>query len=281
MQIHQISVEELDYVSRLCVDPWMPPTWREAMMPAMNARKEWLKAMMPQGLRVLVALEKVEALRSRSARSKKMRELIVDGNFPEGLIEYAPIEFAPEPVLGEKSLFINCVWVLPRFWHKGIARNLLETFIEDAKIHGGASVLAYEGDKWFGFFPYMPVSFFKSFGFKEVDRDGNRVMLHLDLGAHATPTLIRPKARRSEKGDKPVVNVFYSSQCPWSGWMADRIKRNMKKYDTAVNAINTDDRNVIEAYGISRGLSINGVPVLKRMASWKEAESIVKQAIAH
>ena len=41
-----------------------------------------------------------------------------------GLIEYLPIEIAPEPVKGEKSLFINCIWVLPRFKKKGIGKAL-------------------------------------------------------------------------------------------------------------------------------------------------------------
>jgi len=77
-----------------------------------------------------------------------------------------------------------------------------------------------------------------------------------------------------------VMDVFFNSQCPWSGWIVDKIKRNIKKYDAVVNAINTDDRKVIEEYGMSRGVCINGVPIVKRMASWKEIESIVKQTIS-
>jgi GNAT superfamily N-acetyltransferase len=281
MQIRELSGEELDYVARLCVDPWMRPTWRKAMMPAMNVRKEWLKSMMCKGLKVLAAIERSEALHPRSARSKKFGELMVDDNFPEGLIEYAPIEYAPEPAEGDNSLFVNCVWVLPRFWHKGIAQSLLERFIENARTYGGASVLAYEGDKWFGFFPYMPVSFFKKFGFREVDRDESRVLLHLDLGAGESPRLIRPKMRPIAKGDKLVIDAFFNSQCPWSKWMVDKVKLHTKKYGAVVNEINTDDKRVIEEYGISRGVCINGKPAIKRMASWKEVNAIVKQALQH
>jgi GNAT superfamily N-acetyltransferase len=281
MQIRELSASELDYVARLCVDPWMPPTWRKAMMPAMAARKEWLKSMMRRGLKVVAAIEKPEALHPRSMRSTKIQQLIVNGNVPQGLIEYAPIGYAPEPVRGKDSLFINCVWVLPRFWNKGIAQSLVERFIEDAKAYGGASVLAYEGDKWFGFFPYMPVSFFKKFGFKEVDRDQTRVLLHLDLGSGESPTLIRPKTRAIAKGCRLVLDAFYNSQCPWSRWMVDKITLHTKKYDATVNEIDTDDRAVIEEYGISRGVCINGKPAIKRMSSWKEVEAIVKKALQH
>jgi len=282
MQILEVSLEELDYVARLCLDPFMPPKWQEAMQPAMDVRKEWLKAMMHNGLQVLVALEKSDNfLRSFGARNKKIRELIVGGKVPKGLIEYVPIEFAPEPVKGVKSLFIDCIWVLPKFWHAGVARRLMEKFIENARVYGGASVLAYEGDKWFGFFPYMPVGFFEKFGFREVCRDGSRVLLHLDLGGGELPTLIHPKTRKINKSDRLMLDVFFSSQCPWSRWMVDKIKRNMRRYDAVIREINTDDRRVIEEYGMSRGVCINGVPVIKRMASWKEVESIVKQTILH
>jgi N-acetylglutamate synthase-like GNAT family acetyltransferase len=282
MQILDVSAEELDYVARLCLDPFMPPTWREAMQHAMDVRKEWLKNMMQKGLRILVALEKSDdVLRSFGARNRKIRELVIRDKVPKGLIEYAPIESAPEPVKGGKSLFVNCVWVLSKFWNGGVAKSLMERFIEDAKAYGGASVLAYEGDKWFGVFPYMPVSFFEKFGFKEVDRDGSRVLLHLNLGSDEQPRLIDAKTRKVGKSGKLVVDVLYSSQCPWSGWMADKVKRGIKKYGAVVNAINTDDRAMIEEYGLSRGVCINGKPVIKRMASWKEIDSAVKEVIGH
>jgi len=105
MRIRETSSEELDYVTAICLDPSVPPKWREAMKPAMDARKQWLKAMMLKGLQITVAFR--EATRR---------------NFPKGLIEYIPIEFAPEPVKSEKSLFIDCVWVVPPYWHRGVGR---------------------------------------------------------------------------------------------------------------------------------------------------------------
>jgi GNAT superfamily N-acetyltransferase len=282
MQIREVSTEELDYVTAVCLDPSIPPKWREAMKTAMDCRIRWLKTMMHKGLQISVVLDKPEVvIDSLGPKNAKFKEMAVHGNFPKGLVEYVPIEYAPEPVKGEKSLFVDCVWVPPPFWHTGIAKNLLEKVIENARHYGGVSVLSYEGDKWFGFFPYMPASFFKRFGFKEVCRDGSRVLLHLNLGANESPSLIHPKIRVIEKGDKMVIDVFFNSQCPWSGWMADKIKQNTQKYDAVVNAINTDNRKAIEEYGLSRGVCINGKPIVKRMASWKEIESTIKQMMLH
>jgi ribosomal protein S18 acetylase RimI-like enzyme len=282
MQIREVSPEELNYVAAVCLDPSVPPRWREIMEPCMVERKKWLKTMMAKGLQVSVALEEPKVVaKSLGSKTKKVKAKSLRSNIAKGLIEYVPIEFACEPVEGEDELFINCIWVVPPFWHRGVARALLERCIEKAKAYGGVSVLAYEGDRWFGFFPCMPASFFEKFGFKEVDRDGSRVLLHLNLGGDRKPRLIKTKTRKVGKKDKLMVDVLYSSQCPWSGWMVDKVKRGMKKYHAVVNAINTDDRRNIEEYGLSRGVCVNGAPIIKRMASWKEIESIIKQASQH
>jgi GNAT superfamily N-acetyltransferase len=226
----------------------------------MENRLRWLEKMMPQGLEIIIALG--------PRKGKK------------GLLEYIPIDFAPEPVKGESSLFINCIWILPPFWKTGLARELMQRFLVEAKKYGGATVLAYEGDpiSFFGFFDYMPTSFFKRFGFEEVSRDGARVLLHLDLGMHKLPMLLPPKKQMISGEGRMVLDVFCNSQCPWCGWMADKIQRNVRRFtrkysSVTVNVINTDRRDLIEEHGMSRGICINGEPVIKRMVSWKEVKS--------
>jgi GNAT superfamily N-acetyltransferase len=259
MYVREVEADELDFVAQVCLDPSVRAEWKQIMNPYMAKRKEWLKKMMKKGLGIAVAFQEVRGKES-----------------PKALIEYVPIEFAAEPVEGGNSLFINCIWVVPPLWHQGVAKTLLERTIEKAKAYGGISVLAYEGDKWFGFFPYMPVSFFKKFGFKEVDRDDTRVLLYLNLGSAETPKLIHPKCKPAIKGGKLMVDVFTNSQCPWSGLMIERMKKNIAKFGAAVNIIDTDYRKTLKKHGMSRGVCINGVPVLKRMASWKEIETAVK-----
>ena len=276
MQVHDILPDELDYVSAVCLDPSIPAKWREAMAPCMNCRKEWLREMMKRGLRISVALAKPEtAIKSLTSKNVKFKSMTVRGNFPQGLVEYVPIEHTVEPVKGEDSLFINCMWVVPPFWNKGVATALVQTVIEKAKAYGSASVLAYEGDKWFGYFPYMPADFFRKFGFKEVDRDGTRVLLKLGKGK--SPRIVRLKTKPTREVEQTAVTIFYNSQCPWSGWMMNRAKQKLATYDVQLNIINTDDRKTTEKYGMSRGIMVNGIPKIKRMVSWKEVESLLVQ----
>ncbi|MFB0567227.1 MAG: GNAT family N-acetyltransferase [Candidatus Bathyarchaeia archaeon] len=277
MEFRKITADELDYISAICLDPSVSPKQREAMKNHMEKRLRWLEKMMPQGLGIIVALEnpKSETLHYPWVGNIRHADLAVKGKVPKGLIEYLPVETALEPVKGENSLFINCIWILPPFWKTGVAKGLMQQFVEEARKWGGATVLAHESDKWFGTsIKYMPSSFFMKFGFKEVSRDETRVLLHLDLGAHKSPMLIPPRKRVAGEKGKILMDVFCNRQCPWCGWMVDKIRRNMRKYsDVTLNVINTDSRDVIEQFGMSRGVFINGEPSIKRMASWKEIKS--------
>lgn len=282
MKIQKITEDQLDLVSAICLDPSISLQKREAMRSGMTDRTCWIRKTMQNGLEILVALEKPkqEKIHYKWAGDMLHADLAVHGQVPKGLLESVPIEFAPEPVKGENQLFIDCIWVLPPFWHTGVAKSLMESFIHEARKFGGASVIAYEGDKWFGTsLKYMPSSFFKRFGFEEVARDGSRVFLHLDLGCAKPPTLIYPKTKpERDKNNKITMDALYNSQCPWSKWMIDNIQKNIKKYPkVAVNIVNTDDRKAIEEFGMSRGICINGNPVIKRMASWKEIGTVIEK----
>ncbi len=241
------------------MDPSVPEKWKAAMQPCMEERKKWLLSMMPKGLTVAVA--------------------IGPGGTERGLIEFLPIRYAPEPVVAQRSLFINCMWILPPFGRSGVGGALIDHSVRRAGDAGGLTVLAYEGDKWFGFFPYMPASFFRRFGFKECDRDGSRVLLHLDLGGGENPTLIRPVNRQVSPGGKPVVEVLFNSQCPWSGWMAEKALKALSRYDALIRPVNTDDRQSMMEFGLSRGVVVDGVPVISRMSTVKEIEEAVRQVV--
>lgn len=281
MKIQKITEEELDYVQAICLDPSMGSQKSEAMRSGMTDRICWIRKMMQKGLEILVALEKprLERIHYKWVGDMFHADLAVHGQVPKGLLESVPVEFALEPVKGKNSLFIDCIWVLPPFWRTGVAKCLMESFIYRAKQFGGAIVLAYEGDRWFGTsIKYMPSNFFEKFGFKEVDRDGSRVLLFLDLGANVQPRFIHPRARPFDEDNRIIIDVFFNSQCPWSSFMVDNIRRNVKKYPgVTVNIVKSDDRKTIEEFGISRGLCINGKPVIKRMASWKEIRTEIEE----
>jgi len=282
MKIQKVSENELDYICAICLDPSIGQKSRDAMQGGMTERICWIRKMMPKGLEILVALEKPKPKRIHYKWAGKMlhSDLAVYGQVPMGLLEYMPGELALEPVKAETLLVINCMWVLPPFWQSAVGKALLESFFPIAKHVGGACVLAYEGERWFGTtIKYMPSSFFKRFGFKEVARDGNRVLLFLDLGSKLQPELIYPKIRPSDDKKQITIEALVNSQCPWSTFMIDTFKTEITKYPrTILNIVRTDDRKIIEEYGISRGVLIDGKPVIKRMAAWKEIQPEIETA---
>ena len=60
--------------------------------------------------------------------------------------------------------------------------------------------------------------------------------------------------------------------------MIDVIKVNLKNYpQITLNIINANDRKIIEEFGMSRGIFINGKPAIKRIASWKEIKTAIEK----
>ncbi|HHY34859.1 MAG TPA: GNAT family N-acetyltransferase [Firmicutes bacterium] len=271
IRIQEFRGDNPDLIDGLCLHPDDPEEMLEVMTPYMEARKRWLRETAGKGLRLAVAL---------GPEGQKL-----------GLMECVPIELAAEAVRGENSLFINCLWVLPAYWKKGVATALMNHFnlvpegnptgsrLPGGPGAGGVTVLCYEGDRWFGYFSYMPARFFKKFGFEEVDRDGSRVLLHLDLRGASRPSLLRPKTRPDACSSlgRHVVEVLYNSQCPWAGWMIHGIKRYLGQFDVELRFLNTDDRAVAEQYGMTRGVYMDGRPLIARLAPGREVARIVKR----
>jgi len=55
--------------------------------------------------------------------------------------------------------------------------------------------------------------------------------------------------------------------------MIDDLSNNIKENSNIkLNIIKTNNRKIIEKFGISRGLIINGKPVIKRLALWNEMQ---------
>jgi GNAT superfamily N-acetyltransferase len=274
MEIQTVSEDKLEIISAICLDPSVDQETRELMENGMDTRVCWIKKMMPKGLEILLALEspRNEEIHYKWVGKMFHSDLAVHGKVPMGLLEYIPIEHALEPVEGRDSLFINCMWILPPFWHKGVGSALVESIIERAKPIGGISVITYDGDSWFGTsIKYMPSSFFKKFGFEEVDRDGSRVLLFLNLGSNTQPKLIYPKSKNHKSKKTLKFEIYANNQCPWSRYMVNTFKNEISKFsDIDINVIETNRREIIKKLGLSRGVCLNGSPLIKRMASWKE-----------
>lgn len=126
------------------------------------------------------------------------------------LIEYAPLEKAWVPVVGDNYLYIYCLWVAGSFGGKGHAANLLQSCIDDAKRQNKAGVCILSAKKKKPFLSEK--KFLLKYGFEVVDAIGDYELMALPFGdarpafAESARALCRPS-----KG----LAIYYSAQCPY------------------------------------------------------------------
>ena len=86
-------------------------------------------------------------------------------------IEYAPLEKAWVPIVGDNYIYIYCLWVLGDAKGKGYGKALMEYCIEDAKANGKSGVCMLGSAKQKSWLSDQ--SFAKKFGFKQAECTAN------------------------------------------------------------------------------------------------------------
>ncbi len=129
-------------------------------------------------------------------------------------IEYAPIEAAWRPVVGEGWLVIHCLWVSGRFKGMGYGARLLERCIADAREQGKAGVAVVTSEKVKSFL--TDKRFFLSHGFSVVDAAPPYFELAAFSLDPAAPTpRFSPAAKRNAREGEEGLTFAYSNQCPF------------------------------------------------------------------
>jgi GNAT superfamily N-acetyltransferase len=278
MEIRELREDEVDLAVLPCVDPG----FRKTLNQGMALRKEFLKKMMKRSLSVLVALEDEggeEKISYPGVGEVRTTDLSIKGEVIAGLVEYLPIEETNFPVKGKNLAFIHCIWVIPPFWKTGVATRLIKNFLDKTRGQdfSGAAVIAYEKESWWGFFDYMPSWFFHKFGFRQVGRNGNSVLMLKDYGNAKPPQFILPGRKSTSKLGKLEAELFWSGQCPYSWWVR---KLAEKEFGTSskieLSFVNTDDRKTVKKSGITFGLAINGKIIYDRIPSWNEVKTALE-----
>ncbi|MEG0239218.1 N-acetyltransferase [Anaerorhabdus sp.] len=156
--------------------------------PGVEAKREWLKNRLKEG--------------------HVFRKLDVKGTV---FIEYAPVESAWVPILGDNYLYLYCLWVDGEFKGKGYGKALLEYCIQDAKEKkkSGICLLGAKKQKhWL-----TNQNFVKSFGFDIVDSTPSGYEL-LALSFDGTkPTFT--KNAKLERINNQELTIYYDDQCPF------------------------------------------------------------------
>lgn len=153
-----------------------------------NVKKEWLKNRMPEG----------HIFRKLNEKGKVF-------------IEYAPLEKAWVPIIGENYIYIYCLWVSGSFKGKGYGKELLQYCINDAKNQGKSGICIISSKKKK---PYLSEKkFMLKYGFETVDDIGEEYEL-LALSFDGTKPYFTDGAKKQIIESKKFT-IYYGKQCPY------------------------------------------------------------------
>ena len=176
--------------------------------PGVEAKRRWLSERLPEG--------------------HVFRKLNVRGTM---FIEYAPLEEAWVPILGDNYLYIYCLWVDSGFKHKGYGQALMEYCLADARAQGKSGVCMLGADKQKAWLANQ--AFAERFGFQTVDTTDYGYQL-LALSFDGSLPLFAPGAKRGTIDDEGLV-VYYDGQCPFVLQNVETIREYAKESGAAVS----------------------------------------------
>ena len=126
-------------------------------------------------------------------------------------LEYAPLETAWVPVVGDHYLYIYCLWVTGGPKGHGYGRALMESCIADAKAQGKSGVCMLGAEKQKAWLSDQ--SFAKKFGFETVDVTPGGYEL-LALSFDGSRPAFTPGAKAGTIPNQELT-VYYDYQCPY------------------------------------------------------------------
>lgn len=151
-------------------------------------------------------------------------------------IEYAPLEKAWTPVVGENYMYIYCLWVSGSFKGKGHGKELLEYCIEDAKSRGKSGVCIISSKKKSPFL--SDKKFMLANGFQTVDTlPGDYELLALSFDG------TQPKFSDSAKKQSipnSELTIYYGLQCPYIPNCIEQVKSYCEANHIPLNLIVVD-----------------------------------------
>lgn len=151
-------------------------------------------------------------------------------------IEYAPLETAWVPIVGEGYYYVYCLWVTGEDKGKGYGKALMEYCLADAREKGGAGVCMLGAKKQKSWLSDQ--AFAKKFGFEAVDATENGYeLLALPFGGTAPRFAQNAKKQRI---DSRELTVYYDLQCPYVYQYVEKVKQYCGAKGVPVTLIRVD-----------------------------------------
>ena len=152
------------------------------------------------------------------------------------LIEYAPLETAWVPIMGDNYIYIYCLWVSGSAKGHGYGRALMEYCIEDARAKGKSGVCMLGAKKQKSWLSDQ--AFAKKFGFETVDATENGYEL-LALSFDGTVPAFTPGAKKQEI-ESQGLTIYYDMQCPYVLPYIETVKDSCEAKGVPLSLIEVD-----------------------------------------
>lgn len=181
--------------------------------PGINAKRQWLSERLKEG----------HVFRKLDAKATVF-------------IEYAPLETAWVPIVGDNYYYIYCLWVTGSPKGSGYGKSLMEYCLADAKEKGKSGVCMLGAKKQKNWLSDQ--SFAKKFGFEVVDTTDSGYEL-LALSFDGTKPSFAENVKKKEIEDKNLT-IYYDMQCPYIYQNIEKIKQHCETNNISVSLIQVD-----------------------------------------
>ena len=207
--------------------------------------------------REMSAKRRISWLRRREKNGLKVKVALLN-NVHAGFLYIMPIEINPWDVQGKDLMIFPCLVSHSKFSQKGIGKQLINVAEEETKFQKrkGIVTVGYFWDFWF-----MPANYFLKLGFKVAVKKGIEAILWKQFDQTAEPPQFREEHYEFQpiKG-KIVIDLFWNTFCLTSDVEAQRVREVVLEFgnDVVLNEFSADDLKVLQKYGISRRIYVNG-----------------------
>lgn len=151
-------------------------------------------------------------------------------------LEYAPLETAWVPIVGDNYYYLYCLWVSPGYKGNGYGRSLMEYCVADAREKGKSGICMLGAKKQKAWLSDQ--SFARKFGFATVDTTDYGYEL-LALSFDGTKPQFAPGARGS-KIESEGLTLYYDVQCPFVHHRIGSIKQYCETRDVPLSLMEVD-----------------------------------------
>ncbi len=151
-------------------------------------------------------------------------------------IEYAPLEVAWVPIVGDNYYYIYCLWVTGAPKGSGYGKALMEYCLNDAREKGKSGVCMLGADRQKNWLSNQ--AFAKKYGFGVVDTAAGGYDL-LALSFDGTTPKFAPSVK-SAKVTSDELTIYYDFQCPFIYQYMKKIQQYCDTNDVPLSLIQID-----------------------------------------